>query len=297
MNAEVNLASFSVQAKKAGTATITIKTHNGKTAKCTVTVKAAPKTLQLNYENLELARGETATLKTSVTPKNAANVVTWKSSNDRVVTVQNGVLTAVGVGAAVITAGTYNGLTAECTVQVWPAVAKVEVYGAKYMSLGQKQTLTVKTYDAQGRETIGAFTIKPSAKLSVQGMVAQAKKVGANQTLTVTAYNGVRATLDVTIVKVPAKVTVAEKNVTLVMGEKHKPVLSAPVKDAPADYVYSGYGFTSSKKSVAAVEWDAQMGGYVIAAVAPGTATITAKTHNGKKATIKVTVVESLPVA
>ena len=280
-------------AGKTGTATITFKTHNGKTAKCTVTVKAEPKTVKLNYNALELALGETAALKTTVTPKKAADVFTWKTSNDQVVTVENGVLTTVGVGVAVITAEAYNGLKAECTVKVWPEVAKVEIYGAKYMSMGQKQTLTVKTYDAEGKETIGAFTIKPSAKLSVKGMVAQAKKVGANQSLTVTTYNGLTAVLDVTIVKVPGKVTAAEKAVTLTVGETYKPVLSAPVKDAPADYVYSGYGYTTSNKKVAVVVWDEKTGAYVISAVGKGTAAITARTHNGKKANIKVTVVEA----
>ena len=74
-------------------------------------VTVSPKTL-----NLEV--GQTRTLTATVTPDNATDkTVTWTSSNDKVATVANGVVTAVGKGTATITAAA-GGKTATCTVTV-----------------------------------------------------------------------------------------------------------------------------------------------------------------------------------
>lgn len=74
-------------------------------------VAVSPKTL-----NLEV--GQTGTLTATVKPDNATNkTVTWKTSNDKVATVANGVVIAVGKGTATITAAA-DGKTATCTVTV-----------------------------------------------------------------------------------------------------------------------------------------------------------------------------------
>lgn len=62
--------------------------------------------------------GQTGTLTATVKPDNATNkTVTWTTSNDKVATVANGVVTAVGKGTATITAAA-GGKTATCTVTV-----------------------------------------------------------------------------------------------------------------------------------------------------------------------------------
>lgn len=76
-----------VKAKKAGTATITAKTTNGKKATCKITVKAAPAPtgVKLNASTLTMTAGTKYTLKATVSPSNAANkTVTWSSSNTTV---------------------------------------------------------------------------------------------------------------------------------------------------------------------------------------------------------------------
>lgn len=73
-------------------------------------------TLSSTTMNLEV--GQTGTLTATVKPDNATNkTVTWKTSNDKVATVANGVVTAVGKGTATITAAA-DGKTATCTVTV-----------------------------------------------------------------------------------------------------------------------------------------------------------------------------------
>ena len=77
----------------------------------------------LDQEELSLFAGENETVIASVLPLVASNQkVTWTSSDDTVATVdENGVVTAVSAGAAVITVTTEDGgLTATCTVAVTP---------------------------------------------------------------------------------------------------------------------------------------------------------------------------------
>ena len=113
-----------VKAVGFGTATITAKSNNGKTASCSVTVnpiqptgiKATPETSTLYGLN------GTVKLSANVMPSNATNkAVTWSSRNTSVATVSSdGTVKAVGYGTTVITAKTVNGLTSNCTVTVNP---------------------------------------------------------------------------------------------------------------------------------------------------------------------------------
>ena len=119
-----------VTAVKAGSATITVKTNNGgKTATCSVTVKAAevPVTgVSINKTSLTMTEGETQTLTATVKPDNATDKsVTWSSNNTSVATVSSsGVVTAIKTGSATITVKTNNGgKTATCAVTVKNAEA------------------------------------------------------------------------------------------------------------------------------------------------------------------------------
>ena len=117
-----------VTAKKNGTATITAKTHNGKIAKCNVTVKTSPTSLKLNKTSavLYLYYG-TKTINLKATPVtsvknttiNADKKITWSSSNSKVATVnKSGKVTAKKAGNTTITAKTHNGKIAKCKITV-----------------------------------------------------------------------------------------------------------------------------------------------------------------------------------
>jgi len=75
----------------------------------------------LDREALVLVKGGSQQLVATVTPANATDKrVTWSSSDDSVATVsQNGVVTAIDVGSAIITVTTVDGgFTARCSVEV-----------------------------------------------------------------------------------------------------------------------------------------------------------------------------------
>ena len=90
-----------------GEAVITA-TAGDKTATCSVTVTpavVAADGITLNVSALSLEIGKTGTLTATVTPDNATDkTVTWTTDNAEVATVENGTVTAVAVGEAVITA-------------------------------------------------------------------------------------------------------------------------------------------------------------------------------------------------
>ena len=116
-----------VNAVKAGTATITAKAGD-KSAKCTVTVLPsfiAVTSVTLDKTTLGLVEGDQAVLTATVSPDNATEpAVTWTASNASVATVEDGMVTAVKAGTAVITAKAGD-KSAKCTVTVTAAFVPV----------------------------------------------------------------------------------------------------------------------------------------------------------------------------
>ena len=118
---------------KAGTATITVTaqavvTTNGMplfttraTAKCTVTVTdiAIPATnIELDAFSKTMTVGDKAKLTATVKPADTTDKVTWKSNNDKIVSVdENGNITALAVGKTEVIA-TAGNVSAQCTITV-----------------------------------------------------------------------------------------------------------------------------------------------------------------------------------
>lgn len=114
-----------ITAISAGQAIITVTTTDGGlTASCTVNVtqKIVPATgIKLNYSELELSVGGSESLVATVLPTNATNKeVIWSSTNEAVVTVdENGLVSAVGAGDAIIVVKTVDGGYQDfCTITV-----------------------------------------------------------------------------------------------------------------------------------------------------------------------------------
>lgn len=116
-----NSSSCTVNAKKAGTATITVK-YAGKSFTCRVTVNKKTKP-EINIDAAELNVGETLNLKL----QNASGSITWRTSNYRVAKVSStGKVTGVAAGKATITAQN-NGKKYTCTITVKNTVKRSEM--------------------------------------------------------------------------------------------------------------------------------------------------------------------------
>ena len=120
-----------VTALAKGTATVTATEDSSEiTATCEVTVSGIPvESVTLDKTELEMRAGDTETLTATVNPVNADDSeVSWTSSDEAVASVsQNGEVTAVGAGNAIITAEA-GGITAECSVTVISPAALWDYY-------------------------------------------------------------------------------------------------------------------------------------------------------------------------
>ena len=123
----------------------------------------------LNKTSANLAVGDTISLTATVAPTNATNkTVTWSSSNPLVATVSDdGVVTAVGAGEAIITATATNGTTdtgddqtATCTVTVNKKNQTVTAPAANtgLVYTGSPQTLVTAATVTAGNTASGSIS-------------------------------------------------------------------------------------------------------------------------------------------
>ena len=269
-----------VTAVKIGTATITVTTEDGgKSATCEVSVVIPVSGVSLNKSSLELNEGETETLYATVTPSDATNkVVTWKSSNTSVATVNaDGKVTAVKAGTATITVTTENGgKTATCEVSVIAPVSGVSLNKTNLELIeGSSETLlaTITPSNAANKKVTWSSSNSSVATVDDNGKVT-AVMVGT-ATITVTTEDGGKtATCEVSVVIPVSGVSLNKSSLELNEGETE--TLYATI--TPSNATNKGVTWKSSNTSVATVNTDGK-----VTAVKAGTATITVTTKNGSK--------------
>ncbi len=284
-----------VTAKKAGTATITVKTSNGLSKSCKVTVKPAPSSIKVSTSNLSLGVGEEFIISESTNSGADAWKFSWSSSNSKVATVtktsgNKAKIVAKGTGTANITVKTYNGKTAVCKVTVKPAPTSVSLTSSN-ITLGKGETFIIAQNSNSGSYAKN-FTWSSSntnvatvAKTSGNKAKITAKNNGTAY-IKIKTYNGKTATCKVTVKNAPSSVKTNPKSVTLGVGETYT------VSESTNSGTYanaSNLSWSSSNSSVAVVT-KGSGNKAVITAKRAGTANITIKLYNGKTASCKVTV-------
>ena len=195
-----------VTAVGGGTATITVKSQNGKEASCEVKVTSKIESISLNKSNITLSKGTSETLKATINPSDTTDDKTlkWTSSNPNIATVDNtGKVTAVGGGTATITVKSQNGKEASCEVKVTSKIESISLNKSNItLSKGTSETLkaTINPSDATDDKTLTWKSEDENiAKVDGNGKVTG---VGTGTTnITVTTSNGKSATCKVTVVR------------------------------------------------------------------------------------------------
>ncbi|WP_099469015.1 Ig-like domain-containing protein [Konateibacter massiliensis] len=272
-----------VTAKANGTATITATTVNGKTATSQVTVTTDVTGVALSSKAVTIAVGKTTTLTATVAPATASNkTVTFATSDAKVATVNAaGVVTGKASGTATITATTANGKTATATV----TVASVTLNAKSATLQAGKSTTALKVATKfPSNDTVASWTSSNTkvATVNSSGKITATKTAGKT-TITVTMKSGATASATITVQKkavTTKSLSISEKKVTLQKGKTT--TLSVARNPITATEKIT---WTSSNTKVATVNNKGK-----VTAKSAGTATITAKTSNGKKVTAKITV-------
>ena len=181
-----------VTAKAEGTAIITAKAGD-KTATCTVTVtKADVKVTQITISGKNtLNVNDVATLTADVQPGDATNkTVVWTSENPDVVKVENGKVTALMPGQAVIKATAQDGSNVVGTFTIKVSVSNVDTLKAK-VAEAKKAMEGVKVSSNNGTDVAPTEKWVPQAqKTALVTAVAEAEKI---LTAPLTSQNTVNA--------------------------------------------------------------------------------------------------------
>ena len=184
-----------VTAKGAGTSVITAKTYNGKTAKCTITVKQQVTAIALSDETVSLWVGKKKTLTATAAPTTANNTsVNWSSSDNKVATVSSkGVITAKGKGTCTITCTAADGYGTKniCEVTVKQPVTEIALSETTAsLWVGDTKTITVTATPT----TAGNISVTWSSSDNSVASVSSEGVITANGegtcTITCTAADG-----------------------------------------------------------------------------------------------------------
>ncbi len=255
-------------------------------------VETAKKALTLNV-------GESYQAIVTVLPSNATDKkLSFKASNENVVVTEEGKITAKKAGTCVVKVAASNGISTtiavtikdvpkkpstninQNTVNKSVAVASVKV-SKKKLVLGKGETYQIKATVAPKNATNKKLIYRTANKkvsVNAKGLI-KAKKTGTSK-VTIIASNGKKAVITVVVKKAPKKLKLNAVKKTLKVGKTYK--IKAKLQKGTASYKLT---YSSNKKSVAKVSSAGK-----VTAKKKGTAIITVKTFNKKKAKIKIIV-------
>ena len=204
--------------------TATAADGSGITATCKVTV--TPKlvtSVTLDQSELAIERSFTAQLAATIAPEDADNrTVTWTSDNEEVATVdENGLVTAVGIGEANITAiaADGSGVTATCKVTVSPKLVTSVILDESELTIKKsfttQLTATVAPDDADNLGLTWTSDNEEVATVDENGLVTAVGEGTATITATANDGSGVSASCVVTVTFIDGIADIETSKVTV----------------------------------------------------------------------------------
>lgn len=282
-----------VKAIANGNCIIYAKTSNNKVTQCIVTVNTSPDYISIEQDSLvlDINGTNTETLKTKILPEttNVNHKVTWKSTNEAIVTVDNtGMVTAKKIGECQVQAITENGKQCSINVSVKtspeaiiinPSEVQIDVSDNKQIKLNA--TITPSTSSIYQKLTWSSSN-ENIAMVDEDGNVT-----GVNNgecTMTARTENGKEGNCKIKVYTTPKEISMSN-NVTLDMSEKNTMSLTAVVLPRTAN-TDTNITWSSSNENIATVD---EKG--VITGKSNGVCEIKVVTSNGKEAICNLTVI------
>lgn len=282
-------ANGKVSALKQGSTIITVKTTDGsnRSAQCELTVVKLVDGVTINISTATLSEGQSLQLEVLVSPENASNKkLEWTSSNEAVAKVsQEGKVSAISKGSAIITAKTVDGsnVSASCSVNVIKLVTDI-VLSETEMTLNEGQSATIIATVNPDLANNKILTWESSniavATVNQDGKVTAVSKGSAIITAKSTDGSNISASCTINVVKLVSGIVLSESEMSLNEGSTAQ--LTAIVS---ADANNPSILWTSSNETVATVSQDGK-----VTAIAKGVAIITAKATDGSGISASCTV-------
>ncbi len=251
--------------------------------------------ITLSQHELTLVKGATATLTATVIPADASNKnFSWKSDDEAIAKVENGVVTAVSKGETIIRVTTEAGnKTDECKVIVKEENDPVAVTGVKLaftaltQKIGTSFTLvaTIEPANATNKAVTWSSSNSTVASVTNKGVV-QAKAAGTADITVTTADGGHTATCSFTVTAEDVPLTglkISPAEARIKVGQAS----TLDVKYEPVTATLKEVTWATSDAAIVTVDQDGNLKGV---AVGEATITVASKTNASIKATCKVIV-------
>lgn len=277
-------------ARKAGTATITVQTFNGKKASCKVTVKKAPESVKMSKTQISIGVGETITIGSTLSSGSASLKRAYTSSNSDVAGINptswNCSFTGISPGTAVLTVKTYNNKTATCKVTV-KAPPKYISMAKNVVNIGKGESMTLGSV-TEGNAACATRKYRTSnssiVKMTRTNWVAgfKGENVGTAY-VTAMTYNGMEGACRVNVKNAPTSVKISKSTLNLRVGQKAVLESSVPEGTAATNRKYRSSN--SSIIKMTRTDWQGEF-----KALQPGVCWVTVRTYNGKESSCKITV-------
>lgn len=188
----------------AGKATISCTLANGLSDSCEVTVYRMAQGLTLNESSVTLALGDSFDFDSHVAGGGFAYIRVYHSLDESVVSIApgGGIATAVGEGETQIYCELINGVRAYADVKVLPASERIKLSNApSLMQVGEKARFRVDGNTAVNNANITVTSVNGLVRATEQDsdfIELTGIRQGAD-TVTVTTYNGLSASFNVTV--------------------------------------------------------------------------------------------------
>lgn len=285
-----------VHMKKAGTTRITVKSENQPAAfsinkECLLTVETVPLSgISVKENNLTMVVGGTYTVSPTLSPANATNnTLTWQTGNGSVARVQDGVITATGVGQTAITVSGGEAKPVSIIVNVRNKLNTIKFEETDItIEEGEKKELRVTYTPAADVNTKLSFvsTDTSIATVDAKGVVTGVKE-GMAMIIATAEELGTTGAITCMIHVTAPKVSVEEfsidpEEMSLFVGEEQQ---ITPIY-IPDDTSRQEVTYTAGNEAVATVSEEG-----LVTAVAPGFTIITCQdVASGKTAICQVSV-------
>lgn len=280
-----------VTGKKTGTTTITASTPDGKyTASCTVKVCVEVTGVKIGKTNITMTKGDSVAMNAVVVPSNASNKkLSWKTNNSNVVSVDNGIITALRTGTAVVTVTTKEGgYSASCYITVIQPVERVVIqYTSLSLNVGVSKEVSqyVQPSYATNKNVKWSSSNTAIATVSQTGKIT-AKKAGSCDIICKSADGYAQSKLKLTVLQPVKGISFASKTANVARGATYvlTPVFS------PKNASNKNLIWATNNSTIATVDNNG-----IVTGLKTGACTITAKTESGQfTASIKVIVYEPI---